>query len=159
MITLLHLAAMVVDRWRFVEGRPMGADGSSARVLRDAGEDDSDVYVVGVRETMEPGSWSLLFMECLDADDEQDVEFGMDTYCLVVDPGQATHYGGVRECEIRGSELRLVLAKDAAETLGLPVEQRFVLDLPAHQLDLLGRGLRRVLTSGRQDAIPHCLET
>ncbi|MFC0527088.1 Imm10 family immunity protein [Phytohabitans kaempferiae] len=127
-------------------------------VLRDAGEDDGDVYVVGVRESTDPGSWSLLFMECLDADDEQDIELGMDTYCLVVDPGQATHYGGVRECGITGGELRLVFAEDAAATLGLPVEKRFVLDLPAQQLELLGRGLSRVLTSGRRDAVPHRLE-
>lgn len=136
----------------------MGDNGSPHRVLRDAGEDDSDVYVMGVRETTDPESWSLLFMECFDADDEQEIELGMDTYCLVVDPGQATHYGGVRECEIRGAEWRLVLAEDAAATLGLPVEQRFVLDLPAHQRDLLGRGLRRVLTSGRRDAVPDRLE-
>jgi hypothetical protein len=133
-------------------------NGSLPRVLRDAGEDDGDVYVVGVRETTDPESWSLLFMECYDADDEQEVELGMDTYCLVVDPGQATHYGGVRECAVRDRELRLVLKQDAAAALGLPVEQRFVLDLPAHQLELLGRGLRRVLTSGRRDAVPGRLD-
>jgi hypothetical protein len=45
-------------------------------VLRDAGEDDGEVYVVGIRESVDPQSWSLLLMECDDADnaDEDDDE-------------------------------------------------------------------------------------
>jgi hypothetical protein len=127
-------------------------------VLRDAGDDDSDVYVVGVRESTALESWSLSFMECYDADDEQEIALGMDTYCLVVDPGQATHYGGVRECELTGTELRLVLTEGAAAALGIPTNTRFVMDLPPHQRELLGRGLRRVLTSGRADAVPQRLD-
>jgi hypothetical protein len=126
-------------------------------VLRDAGEDDGDVYVVGVRETTDPDAWSLLFMACYDPDDEQDAELGMNTYCLVIDPGQATCYGGVRECELTGTELRLVLAEETAAALGMPTDNRFALDLPEHQRELLGRGLRRVLTSGRADTIPRLL--
>lgn len=126
-------------------------------VLRDVGEDDGEVYVVGVRETADPDSWSLLFMECYDAEDEQEVDLGMDTYCLVVDPGQATHYGGVRECELDGARLRLMLTEDAAATLGMPVDASFALDLTPQQVDLLGRGLLRVLTSGRTDAMPQRL--
>jgi len=42
-----------------------------------------------------------MFMECYDAEDEQNISLGMDTYCLVVDPGQWTVYGGVVECELR----------------------------------------------------------
>lgn len=128
----------------------MSDDGRSLRVLRDAGEDDGEVYVVGVRETTDAESWSLLFMECHDSDDEQEIQLGMDTYCLVVDPGQATHYGGVLECGITGAELRLVLAEDAAAALSLPRENRFVLDISPYQLELLSRGLRRVLSSAVQ---------
>jgi hypothetical protein len=141
----------------------MQGDGQPERVppvLRDAGEDDGDVYVVGVRESADPQSWSLLLMECDDEfdADEPERDDGMDTYCLVVDPGQATHYGGVVECEIAGTELRLVLTEDAASTLGMPRHTRFVLDLPPRQRDMLGRGLQRVLTSGRTDAIPRLLQ-
>jgi len=39
--------------------------------------------------------------------DEQEISLGMDTYCLVVDPGQWTVYGGVVECQL--SDDRLVL--------------------------------------------------
>jgi len=57
-----------------------------------------------------PG-WSLLFMEGYD-DDEP--------YCLVVDPGQATHYGGVREHAVDDGRLRLMLTDEAAQTLSMP---------------------------------------
>jgi hypothetical protein len=126
-------------------------------VVGDVGEDDSDVYVVGLRETGASDSWSLLFMECYDAEDPQEIELGMDTYCLVVDPGQATCYGGVRECELGGGRLRLVLTEEAARSLGIPVDTSFALDLTPQQVDQLGRGLARVLTSGRADAVPQRL--
>jgi Immunity protein 10 len=146
----------------------MSGDGQVGRVppvLRDVGEDDSEVYVIGVRESTDPQSWSLLLMEFDeedegeegDADEELERDDGMDTYCLVVDPGQATYYGGVIECEIAGSELRLVLSEDAASTLGMPQRTQFILDLPPHQRAMLGRGLQRVLTSGRADAVPQLL--
>src|SRR5690348_7608446 len=109
----------------------MSGEGQVGRVppvLRDAGEDDSEVYVIGVRESTDSQSWSLLLIEFddedegddegdeEDVDDEREWDDGMDTYCLVVDPGQATYYGGVIECEIAGTELRLVLSEDAAST-------------------------------------------
>ena len=133
-----------------------GEDGSGAPppVLRDAGEADDGVYVVGVRESTDPEAWSLLFMEC-GPEDEHEVDLGWDTYCLVVDPGQATFYGGIVDCEVTATELSLVFTEDAASTLGMPMRARFVLDLPDGKREMLGRGLRRVLTSGRADAVPH----
>lgn len=133
-----------------------GGSGSVPAVLRDAGEADDEVYVVGVRESTDPQAWSLLFMECSpeDEEDEQEVDLGMDSYCLVVDPGQATCYGGIVECEITATELGLVLTEEAASTLGMPQHARFVLELPNDKREMLGRGLRRVLTSGRADAVP-----
>jgi hypothetical protein len=143
----------------------MRGDGPVGRVppiLRDAGEDDSEGYVIGVRESTDPQSWSLLLIE-FDGDDEEygddelERDDGMDSYCLVVDPGQSTFYVGVIECEIAGAELRLVLSADAANTLGMAQRTQFILDLPPHQREMLGRGLQRVLTPGRADAIPQLL--
>jgi hypothetical protein len=96
-------------------------------------------------------------MECLDPEDPQEISLGMDTYSLVVDPGQATHYGGVRECELGGGRLRLALSTEAASSLGMPVDVSFALDLSPQQADQLGRGLTRVLTSGRAAAFPQRL--
>jgi immunity protein 10 of polymorphic toxin system len=122
-------------------------------VLRDAGEDDSDgVYVIGVRESGDPEAWSLLFMEC--DEEDADPDLGMDSYCLVVDPGQVTCYGGVRECEVLGDRLRLLLTEEAAATLGMPTEARFRLEMPADVLGMLRNGLTRVLVSGNPDSIP-----
>lgn len=89
-----------------------------------------------------------------DVVDEQDVDLGMDTYCLVVEPGQATYYGGVRECELVDDRLRLLLTEEAAATLGMPTETSFRLELPPDQLIILRRGLARALNSGRPDSIP-----
>jgi hypothetical protein len=40
---------------------------------------------------------------------------GMDTYCLVVEPGQRTVFGGVVECELSDGRLILRLTDGAAE--------------------------------------------
>jgi hypothetical protein len=131
--------------------------GWAPAVIGDVGEDDTDVYLIGIRESDAMDSWSLMFMEPYDAEDPQEIELAMDTYCLVVDPGQATRYGGVRECELGNGRLRLALTAEAAGSLGMPVDTSFDLELTPQQVDMLGRGLARVLTSGRADEIPQRL--
>jgi hypothetical protein len=126
-------------------------------VIGDVGEDDTDVYMIAIREADAPDSWSLLFTEPYDAEDPQEIQLGMDTYCLTVDPGQATCHGGVRECELDSGRLHLTLTAEAAGTLGMPVETSFTLELTPQQIDLLGRGLARVLTSGRAGEVPQRL--
>jgi hypothetical protein len=97
-------------------------------------------------------------MEPFDPEDPQEIELGMDTYCLVVDPGQATYYGGVRECEIKAGVLRLLLTCEAAQTLGLPTEALFRLELPTAEAAVLSVGLSRVLSSGRANERPILLD-
>jgi hypothetical protein len=127
-------------------------------VLRDAGEDELiGVYTVGVRESLDSESWASMFMAKNDAHDEQEISLGMDTYCLVVDPGQWTVYGGVVECELSDDRLILRLTERAAEKLRTPTEMGFGLALDSTKLEVLRRGLRRVLTSGRANAVPHRL--
>ena len=138
--------------------RDHGQRGRAPAVIGDVSEDDSDVYVIAIRETDAPDSWSLLFMEPYDAEDPQEIQLGMDTYCLVAGPGQATCYGGVRECELGGGRLHLTLTAEAAGTLGMPADTSFALEqLTPQQVDLLGRGLARVLTSGRAGEVPQRL--
>jgi hypothetical protein len=90
----------------------------------------------------------------LHADDEQGIALGMDTYCLVVDPWQAAAYGGVLECELTDDRLRLVLSQRTAQALRTPPRLEFTLALQEEQLAMVARGLARVLTSGRPDAVP-----
>ncbi|MGC3859006.1 Imm10 family immunity protein [Micromonospora chersina] len=127
--------------------------------LRDVGEEDDGVYVIAVGETSDPESWQLSLMECDEeaAEDPQEVALGWDTYCLVVDPGQATHYGGVVECEVSDTRLRLTLTSEAAQDLALPTDATFDLRLTDDQISMLKRGLTRVLTSGRRNARPTLL--
>src|SRR5690349_1518493 len=126
-------------------------------VLRDAGEDDTVVYTMGVRASLDHESWSLIFMECYDAEGEQQISLGMDTYCLVVEPGQATCYGGVVACELSDVRLVLRLTEEAAKALGTPTDMRLSLALDSAKLEVLRRGLQRVLTSGRANAVPQHL--
>jgi hypothetical protein len=135
-----------------------GSERQAPGVLRDAGVDAGEVYVVGVRESADPASWSLVFMEPYDAEDEDEIAMGMDTYCLVVDPGQATFYGGVIECAITDDRLYLLLSEPAAEALGTPTQLEFTLVLSSEQLEILRSGLARVLRSGRSDAVPRRLD-
>ncbi|MEU8315329.1 MULTISPECIES: Imm10 family immunity protein [unclassified Micromonospora] len=133
--------------------------GFAPSTLRDVGEEDDGVYVIAVGDTGEPESWQLALMECDEdaLEDPQEIALGFDTYCLVVDPGQATHYGGVVECEVTGTRLRLKLTSEAAQALALPTDATFGLHLTADQVSMLKRGLTRVLTSGRSDARPTLL--
>lgn len=106
---------------------------------------------------LDPDSWSVKFMASNNAEGEQEISLGMDTYGLVVDPGQWTVYGGVVECELSDGRLILRLTKRAAEILQTPTEMGFGLALDSTKLEVLRRGLRRALTSGRANAAPHRL--
>lgn len=121
--------------------------------LRDVAEDATDGYMIGVRETTDPSAWSLLFIEAA-TEDEQDEDLGFDTYCLVIDPGQRTSYGGVRECVLANGRLQLVLTPEAADSLDVPASLTFMLDIPENLQQTLRRGLRQVLTSGNPLQIP-----
>jgi hypothetical protein len=126
-------------------------------VISHVSQNDNEVYTVAIHQTSAPDSWSLSFMEPYDAEDPQEIRLGMDTYCLVVDPGQATYYGGVLECQLDGGRLHLALSKEAAGSLGMPADISIALGLTPQQVDLLSQGLARVLTSGRADAVPQRL--
>jgi hypothetical protein len=68
-----------------------------------------------------------------------------------------TVYGGVVECELSDDRLILRLTEWAAEKLRTPTEMGFGLAIDSTKLEVLRRGLRRVLTSGRANAVPHRL--
>ena len=131
------------------------------RTIRDVQDSNDDIYVLGLRENTLPNSWSLLFMEAEEDSDGDE----LDSYCIVVDPGQATSYGGVVSCEIQPTPelspahhiLRLRLTTEAATELEIPTDTTLALELDDNGLALLRRGLRRVLTSGRHADIPATL--
>lgn len=77
--------------------------------------------------------------------DEQDRRLGQDTYCLSVNCGEATHYGGVVSWSLRERVLEIRLDDGAQE--GLEVDEGFRLDLRALDEATLGAieaGLHRI---------------
>ncbi len=128
--------------------------GTAGPTLTEVQADGSGTFVIGVRENTTPQAWSLVLFESEDDLDDQDLGFGFDSYCLVVEPGHATVYGGVLECELQDTSLRLRLSDDAAGVLGLPADTTFPLDMSTAHMHTLRHGLRRVLTSGRPSDHP-----
>ncbi len=59
--------------------------------------------------------------------DDQDVELGMDTYCLTLRSGQ-THYGGILKWTESLGLVNLHLSETCAAQLGLPAELEFEVD-------------------------------
>jgi immunity protein 10 of polymorphic toxin system len=122
-----------------------------------AGVDDGDCLVAGVAERDDGTGRALIFQASLEEPDEQDVDLGMDTYCLVTEQ-QGTAYGCVQELTIDGDRLRMLLREDALADLGLPdsaVEVRLAVDTAA--IDQLGEALRQILSYGRESARPSVL--
>jgi hypothetical protein len=117
-------------------------------VLTNVQADESDSFVIGLRENTTPQAWSLMLIEAEEDPDDKDLGLSIDSYGLVTYPGQATTHGGVLECELRDTSLRLRLTTSAAEVLGLPPDTTFPLDVSPAQMATLRHGLRRVFASG-----------
>ncbi|MCA2212573.1 Imm10 family immunity protein [Jidongwangia harbinensis] len=99
------------------------------QTLTDVHADESDPFIIGLRENTTPQAWSLMLIEAEQDPDDQDLDLNMDSYALLTYPGQATTYGGVLECELRDTSLRLRLTDSAALALEMPPDTTFPLDL------------------------------
>jgi hypothetical protein len=137
---------------------PWCDDGPPA-TLRDVAKDEvNGVFIVTASEQPEGGGRCITFQidaEGAVADDDTD---GFDTYCVVLDPGQHTVYGGVSECVVDDGQLSIRFTEGAAHTLGQGRILRCELALDESQLATLRYGLRRTLDAGRPDARPARLE-
>ena len=69
--------------------REHGQRGRAPAVIGDVSEDDSDVYMIGIREADAPDSWSLLFMEPYDAEDPQEIQLSRSSTTISKGPGSA----------------------------------------------------------------------
>lgn len=108
--------------------------------------EDADTYVVMVGDQKpEPQEWLQLQRSLVE--DDQDVELGMDTYCLVMSAGPV-HYGGVTSCVLTEQTLRLELDQLAAQvTQTLAIELH--LDLDKSDLLKLREGLEIIFADRR----------
>jgi hypothetical protein len=121
-------------------------------------DDELECLTAGVAEDEDGEGMVLLFMCGLTEPDEDDVELGEDTHCLVT-ADQSTAYGAVERVALRDKVLHVTLSPSGLEELGLDEpEIEAVLDVEDEVVDQLRVGLRRVLTYGRADARPRQLE-
>jgi hypothetical protein len=137
------------DQGQVVWPRPITHAGSSA--------DDEPAVLAFTEKAGDASAWSLVVVAQLIEPDARDVAYGFDTYCLVVEDTHPTYYGGVRHCELHEKTLRLAFTVEAAAKLDLPAEVVFPLQLTRRKYELLKKGLRRTLTSGRADTVPETL--
>ena len=122
-----------------------------------SGVDDEDGLVAGVAENEDGTGRTLLFQAAGEPPDEQDVQLGMDTYCLVTED-QGTAYGCVRELTIDGTRMTVVVGREHLSDLGLSDEAIDVeLAVPPEAVEVLRESLGRFLTYGRSDARPAVL--
>ena len=122
------------------------------------GEDHDGGYRwAGVSEHPDGDGQALIFQCGLDEPDEQDVELGMDTYCLTTSAGGAA-YGCVTEAVLDGRRLRVVVASDACEPLGWQGPEIVVdIEVEDQRIEVFRGALRAVLGYGRVDARPGVL--
>ncbi|GIH62871.1 Imm10 family immunity protein [Microbispora siamensis] len=126
----------------------------TARAAGGDEELDEDYRDAGVAEFEDGTGFTLVFMSGIEEADDQDVDLGLDTYCLVT-ADQGTAYGCVREVAIRDDTLRVVLDPAALQDLGLddPVIEA-VLDVPEADVNRMREVLRSIFSYGRADARP-----
>ena len=99
-----------------------------------------NAFAVILAEHADALGWRLELQRALHHD-PQDVDAGMDTYCICLATG-ATHYGGIEACLLTQSRLELRLSPEAAAQLEIDEELVVLLDLPAALHQELNDGLR-----------------
>ncbi|MDX6285617.1 MAG: hypothetical protein QOG53_1102 [Frankiales bacterium] len=113
---------------------------------------DTNTFNLGIAESIDQPESFIAFMCPLDGQyDEQDVQLGMDTYCIVTGEQVGTYYGGVLAWRIETGLLHLALTEEASNELRLPRQSTFSLEVGKDDIALLNTALERVL--GRQTII------
>ncbi|QWF85302.1 Imm10 family immunity protein [Amycolatopsis sp. CA-230715] len=124
-----------------------------------ASEDpDLACRTAGIAENRDGSGFFLLFQSGLTEPDEQDIALGMDSHCLIT-PDGGTAYACVTELALADSFLRVVVAEEAREPLGLDdteIEAR--LAVSESDVAALREGLRPIMDFGRPSARPTLLQ-
>ncbi|MER5645473.1 Imm10 family immunity protein [Streptosporangium sp. NPDC002524] len=127
-----------------------------AMVARTVGRDEeSEMVVFGMAEHEDGTGNALIFMMSAEEPDEQEIDLGMDTYCVVREDQAGTTYGGVTRCELASGRLTLHFTAEAARELRVEPVVRVDLRIDDGGVELLRSSLREILLSGRHDQRPH----
>jgi hypothetical protein len=124
---------------------------------RAASVDDEGCLIAGIAERADGTGRSLIFQADGEPPDQQEIDLGWDTYCLVTET-HGTAYGCVEELRWEGNTLRLLLRPGALSDLGLD-DMSIEVDLAASDdaLEAVREALREILAYGREDARPRVL--
>jgi hypothetical protein len=126
----------------------MGGIMTTEIVARAAGfdrDDDIQCITAGFAEFADGSGLGLLFQAATCEPDEQDVQLGMDTYCITTGDQRATRYGGLIRAELTGNELLLVFSREAGEDFDLDGGMKVRLDVDERALREFKEGFPQVV--------------
>jgi hypothetical protein len=104
--------------------------------------EDADTFLITLADRADFPTHYIELQRSIGDYDEQDIDLGMDTYCIVTDSG-ATSYGGVVSCTMTDDSLDLEFSKEAEAKLGVK-GYKIILALSTADKALLRSGLRRL---------------
>ncbi len=117
--------------------------------LRHVGEHTGDgVYLIAAGENPDGGGRAITIQTDPHQPDEQPAE-PTGVYCITLEPGHATHYGGITSYKISGRRLHIQLTPAAASDLRVDPSLTFALHLDDQQLATLHAGLQRTPSTHR----------
>src|SRR5215475_10972614 len=90
-----------------------------ARAARFDRDDNNDCLTAGFAELPDGSGLALLFQVSTYEPDDQDLQFGWDTYCITMGDQSGTCYGGLLHAHFVGTELTLLLTPKTASKLRL----------------------------------------
>lgn len=114
-------------------------------------EEALEVAIAGVDEAGARRSFS--FQRSTYEPDEQEIEFGMDSYNISTERG-FTAYGCLRSVDLAGTLLTLEFAPESAEELGIPALVELDLSAADAQVAQLVTNLREILDWGKLEKRP-----
>lgn len=109
-------------------------------------DEDINTFMVVLADSASQPVQVLELQRSLEFDD-QDVELGMDTYCIVTNFGE-TYYGGINSCILEGDSLSIGLSDEAKAVLGVD-SFLLSLELASSERILLASGLERLFRDDR----------
>ncbi|HET9118345.1 MAG TPA: Imm10 family immunity protein, partial [Pseudonocardiaceae bacterium] len=114
-----------------------------------AGEHAGDgVYLIAASENPDGSGRAITIQIDLNQPAGQRTE-PAEAYCITLEPGHATHYGGIISYNIVGRRLHLQFTPAAASDLQVDPSLTFDLHLDDQHLTTLEAGLQRTLSTPR----------
>jgi hypothetical protein len=116
-----------------------------ARSAGFGGEEEFGCLMAGISEFADGSGYALFFEADPREPDQQDIECGMDTYCIVTGDQSGVRYGGLQHAELVGNELRLIFKAGIGCEFGVADEFKARLEVSESALQEFKEGFRQVV--------------